>query len=73
MAWRQYLDHNVFPPCSEHQKQRQQKGSGSSEASPGRPRSMAGLDVQVNAAAFDGESWRERSSSDGKILKKTAS
>lgn len=59
---------------SEHQKQQQQqKGSGSSEVSPGRPRSMAGLDVQVNAAALDGESWRERSSSDGKILKKTAS
>jgi hypothetical protein len=46
---------------------------------------MVGLDVHVNTAAVDapsvmgasssasGESWRERSSSDGKILKKTAS
>ena len=71
--------------CSEHQKGQQhqphpQKGTGGSEVSPGRPRSMAGLDVHVNAAAMEapsvvaaGESWRERSSSDGKILKKIAS
>ena len=80
--------------CSDHHQQQQQhhphpqKGAAAggssndstSEASPGRPRSMVGLDVHVNAAAMEapsmmasGENWRERSSSDGKILKKTAS
>lgn len=68
---------NVYslPTYSEHVKHEQLKGAVSADASPGRPRSMVGLDgIQENTAALEAtDNWRERSSSEGKILKKSAS
>ena len=70
-----------FPPHSEEQ-QKQRKSSESTAAAnsaelspPCRPKSLVGLEVQANSVAFEmpeGESWRERASSDGKILKKSS-